>query len=191
MKRFSDHHRLWFYRILTLITTAILVHIAAVWAAPRLIMQVLMHGPMAKTMNMQNQAAFPPPVTAASRTVVMPSPDLLYSVCVFDVTTGPVRISANPQLKTYWSIALYAANSDNFFVINDRKADGRPVDVWLVSKAGTSGDWTGPASMPAGAQVVVSPSKTGFLLMRVLTGDYEAEKAILEPARHTLTCSPA
>jgi hypothetical protein len=27
--------------------------------------------------------------------------------------------------------------------------------------------------------------------MRVLTGDYEAEKAILEPARHTLTCSPA
>jgi uncharacterized membrane protein len=191
MKHLSDHHRLWFYRILTLICTSILVHIAAVWAAPRLIMQILMHGPMAKTMNMQNQAAFAPPVTAASRTVVMPSPDLLYSVCVFDVTAGPVRISANPQLKTYWSIALYAANSDNFFVVNDRKADGRPVDVWLVTEAGPPGDGTRPASMPAGAQVVVSPSKTGFLLMRVLTGDYEAEKAILEPARHTLTCSPA
>lgn len=191
MKRLSDRNRLWFYRILTLVTTAILVHIAAVWAAPRLIMQVLMHGPSAQTMNMQNQAAFPPPVTAASRTVVMPSPDLLYSVCVFDVTTGPVRISANPQLKSYWSIALYAANSDNFFVINDRKADGRPVDVWLVSETGTSDARPIPPAMPAGAQVVVSPSKTGFLLMRVLSGDYEAEKAIIEPARRTLACSPA
>lgn len=191
MKRLSDRNRLWFYRILTLVTTAILVHIAAVWAAPRLIMKVLMHGPSAQTMNMQNQAAFPPPVTAASRTVVMPSPDLLYSVCVFDVTTGPVRISANPQLKSYWSIALYAANSDNFFVINDRKADGRPVDVWLVSETGTSDARPIPPAMPAGAQVVVSPSKTGFLLMRVLSGDYEAEKTIIEPARRTLACTPA
>jgi uncharacterized membrane protein len=187
MKRWSDHHRLWFYRVLTLITTAILVHLLAVWAAPRLIMQVLMHGPMAQTMNMQNQAAFPPPVTAAARTVVMPSPDLLYSVCVYDVTTGPVRVSANPNLVSYWSIALYAANSDNFFVINDRKADGKPVDLWLVSEGGTSN----ARPIPAGSRVVVSPSKTGFLLMRVLTGDYEAEKAVIEPARHTLACTAA
>jgi uncharacterized membrane protein len=187
MKRWSDHHRLWFYRVLTLITTAILVHLLAVWAAPRLIMQVLMHGPMAQTMNMQNQAAFPPPVTAAARTVVMPSPDLLYSVCVYDVTTGPVRVSANPNLVSYWSIALYAANSDNFFVINDRKADSKPVDLWLVSEGGTSN----ARPIPAGSRVVVSPSKTGFLLMRVLTGDYEAEKAVIEPARHTLACTAA
>lgn len=187
MKRWSDHHRLWFYRVLTLITTAILVHLLAVWAAPRLIMQVLMHGPIAQTMNMQNQAAFPPPVTAAARTVVMPSPDLLYSVCVYDVTTGPVRVSANPNLVSYWSIALYAANSDNFFVINDRKADGKPVDLWLVSEGGTSN----ARPIPAGSRVVVSPSKTGFLLMRVLTGDYEAEKAVIEPARHTLACTAA
>jgi len=186
MKRLSNLQRLWFYRVLTLITTAILVHILAVWAAPRLIMQVLMHGPIAQTMNMQNRAAFPPPVTAAARTVVMPSPDLLYSVCVFDVRDGPVRISANPKLKSYWSIALYAANSDNFFVINDRKSGNKPVDLWLVSGGGSPN--TPP--IPAGAQVVVAPSRTGFLLMRVLTGDYEAEKAVIEPARHTLTCTP-
>jgi uncharacterized membrane protein len=187
MKRFSDLQRLWFYRALTLVTTAILVHLLAVWAAPRLIMQVLMHSPAAQAMNMHNQAAFPPPVTAAARTVVMPSPDLLYSVCVFDVTAGPVRISANPNLKSYWSIALYAANSDNFFVINDRNAGAKPVNLWLVSESGT----TEARSIPNGAQVVVSPSKSGFLLMRVLTGDYEAEKTVIEAARHTLTCTPA
>lgn len=188
MKNFSDTQRLWFYRGLTLLTTAILVHLAAVWAAPRLIMQVLMNGPMAKTMNMHNQAAYPPAVTAASRTVVMPSPDMLYSVCAFDVRNGPVRVTANPQLPSYWSIALYAANSDNFHVVNDRQAAGKPVDLWLVSD-GTSP--AGAAQPPTGSTVVVSPSSTGFLLMRVLTGNYDAEKDVLEPARRTLQCTPA
>jgi uncharacterized membrane protein len=187
MNGLSDTQRLWLYRILTLTTTAILVHIVAVWAAPRLIMQVVMHGPMAQSMNMQNQAAFAPPVAPTARTVVLPSPDMLYSACVFDVTAGPVRISANPNLNTYWSIALYAANSDNFFVVNDRKADGKPVDVWLISEDGNSIAKT----IPSGAQVVVSPSKTGFLLMRVLTGDYEVEKSVVEPARRTLACTAA
>ncbi|MDT8991691.1 DUF1254 domain-containing protein [Curvibacter sp. APW13] len=186
MKNFSDTQRLWFYRGLTLLATAILVHLAAVWAAPRLIMQVLMNGPMAKTMNMHNQAAYPPAVTAASRSVVMPSPDMLYSVCAFDVRNGPVRVTADPKLPSYWSIALYAANSDNFFVINDRQAAGKPVDLWLVSDASAS---TGSPQPPAGSTVVVSPSNSGFLLMRVLTGNYDAEKDTLEPARRTLQCS--
>ena len=178
---------LWFYRILTLLATAALVHVLAVWAAPYLIMQIVMNGPTARTMNMQNQAAFPPPVAAASRTIVMPSPDLLYSVCAYDTSNGPVRVTANPALPSYWSIALYGANSDNFFVVNDRKAQGQPVNLWLVSE-GANAD---AKAVPPGAQVVVSPSRKGFLLMRVLTGDYEAEKAIVEPARRTLTCSPA
>ncbi|TXH86482.1 MAG: DUF1254 domain-containing protein [Rhodoferax sp.] len=187
MKPLTDNQRLWFYRSLTLLTTAILVHLAAVWAAPRLIMHVLMNGPMAKTMNMHNQAAYPAPVDASARSVVMPSPDMLYSVCAFDVRQGPVRITANPQLPSYWSIALYAANSDNFYVVNDRKAAQQAVNLWLVSEGANLGG----LQPPTGAEVVVSPSPTGFLLMRVLTGDYAAEKAVLEPARRTLQCSPA
>jgi len=185
MRVLSNLQRLWLYRSVTLISTAILVHIAAVWAAPRLIMQVLMHGPMANSMNMQNQAAFVPPVTAASRTVVMPSPDMLYSVCVFDVSNGPVRVTANPALQSYWSIALYAANSDNFLVVNDRTAAGKEVDLWLVSGAGHADS----KEVPAGSKVVVAPSREGFLLMRVLTGNYASEKLRVEPARRTLRCT--
>ncbi len=185
MKNFTEHQRLWFYRGLALLVTAILVHVAAVWAAPRLIMQVLMNGPMAKALNMYNQAAFPPPVTASSRSIVLPSPDLLYSVCVYDVSQGPVRVTANPQLKSYWSVALYSANSDNFFVVNDRKAGDKPVDLWLVSE-GANEDGH---KVPESSTVVVSPSKQGFLLMRVLTGNYEAERATVEPARRTLNCT--
>lgn len=185
MKSLSSAQRLWFYRFLSLAAIAVAVHLLAVWAAPRLIMEILMHGPGARAMNMQNQVAFPPPVTASSRNVVMPSPDLLYSVCVFDVSEGPVQIKVNPALSNYWSVALYASNSDNFFVVNDRKAAGKPVDLWLVSEGANR---KGPPP-PPGSQVVIAPSKTGFLLMRVLTGNYEAEQGIVEPARRTLTCS--
>ncbi|APW43030.1 DUF1254 domain-containing protein [Rhodoferax saidenbachensis] len=186
MNTLSTQQRLWFYRILTLLVTAILVHLLAVWAAPRLIMRMVLNGAAAQQMDMQNKAAFPPPVTASSRSVVMPSPDLLYSVCVFDVSSGPVRVTAAPKLTSYWSIALYAANSDNFFVINDRQAANKPVDLWLVSEGGNASQH----DVPAGSTVVVSPSSKGFLLMRVLTGNYEAEKDLVEPARRTLTCSP-
>ena len=185
MKTLTQRQRLWFYRVLTLVATAVLVHLFAIWALPRGIMWVLMHGPMATHLNMHNQAAFPPPVTAQSRSVVLPSPDLLYSVCVFDVSLGPVRVMANPALPSYWSVALYAANSDNFFVVNDRQTDGKPVDLLLVSGHQTSSTVASPDS-----RVIVTPSDTGFLLMRVLTGNYDAEKAIVEPARRTLTCTP-
>ncbi|MCX7226176.1 MAG: DUF1254 domain-containing protein [Burkholderiales bacterium] len=111
MRTWTNPQRLWFYRGLTLLATATLVHLLVVWATPRLIMNRLMSGPAAQAMNMRNQAAFPPAVDATARRVVMPSPDLLYSVCVFDVSAGPVRVRANPGLPSYWSIALYAANS--------------------------------------------------------------------------------
>lgn len=184
MKNWTFRQRLWFYRTLTLSATALLAHLALVWALPRLIMQQVMGGQAALEMNMRNHAAFPPPVDASSRRVVMPSPDMLYSVCVFDVSQGPVRVTAHPKLSSYWSIALYGANSDNFFVVNDREAGAAPVDLWLVSE----GPNTAAPPVPPGAQVVVTPSTQGFLLMRVLTGNYEAEKSVLEPARRTLAC---
>ena len=186
MKTLSAQQRLWFYRGLSLLVTAVLAHLLAVWAVPRLIMGVVMRGSDARAMDMHNQAAFPPRVNAKSRSIVLPSPDLLYSVCVFDVSQGPVRITAHPQLPSYWSIALYAANSDNFFVINDHSAGNKPVDLWLVSQQGSAA----PQAVPAGSQVIVTPSKTGLLLMRVLTGNYDAEKAVVEPARRTLACTP-
>jgi uncharacterized membrane protein len=187
MKYWTDRQRLWFYRGLVLLSTAVLVHLAAVWAAPRVIMQVLLRATQAIGLQAHNQAAFPAPVTAASRSIVLPSPDLLYSICMFDLRQGPVRVTANPQLPGYWSIALYASNSDNFYVLNDRQAHGKPVDLWLVSRDSSAEKQT----VPAGSEVVITPSATGLLLMRVLTGDYDTQKSLVEPARHTLRCDAA
>lgn len=171
-------------RTVALLATVALAHLLTVWAVPRVAMYLVMNGREAQAMDMHNRASFVPPITARSRSVVMPSPDLLYSVCVFDVSQGAVRVTANPQLATYWSIALYSSDSDNFFTLNDRQAAGKPVDLWLLpTNHATNGH-----ALPPGAQGIVPPSRQGFLVLRVLTGDYEAEKAVLEPARRTLTC---
>ena len=98
MRSWTTGQRLWVYRGLTLLATAFIVHLLVVWATPRLIMNRVMNGPAVQAMNMRNQAAFLPETDASVRRVVMPSPDLLYSACVFDVSAGPVRVRANPGL---------------------------------------------------------------------------------------------
>lgn len=187
MTHWTTGQRLVLYRALTLCATALIAHGALVWALPRLVMRQVTHGALAQTMDMHNKAAFPPAVDASSRQIVMPSPDMLYAVCVFDVSLGPVRVQAQPALTTYWSIALYGANSDNFFVVNDREVGDGTVDLWLVSQGSNP---SAPA-VPPGATVVVVPSETGLVLMRVLTGNDGAQPSVVEKARRTLACHQA
>ena len=80
---------------------------------------------------------------------------------------------------------MYAANSDNFFVLNDRKAAGVPVDLVLIGP-----DTPEPADVPAGARLVRAPGGRGLLLMRVLVSDDAAEREAAEVGRRTLRCTP-
>jgi uncharacterized membrane protein len=101
---------------------AALAHGLTVRALPRLAMQRVLD---AERPGRIEAGVFLPPMTDHhSRRIVMPSPDLLYASCTFDVSTKALRIRAAPDAPGYWSIAPYAANSDNFFVLNDRQAAG-------------------------------------------------------------------
>lgn len=174
-------------RLLIVLAIAAGVHLLIVWALPRLIMhKVLGTTPQQLGASAGSTATvyFPPMTDATQRRIVMPSPDLLYATCVFDVAQRPLRVRADPRLPGYWSVALYAANSDNFFVLNDRQLAGQPLDLVLMPAQGA------PAGMalPAGARAVTVPTDKGLVLMRVLVADYAAEQGVLEPARRTLRC---
>lgn len=96
--------------------------------------------------------------TGKSRRIVRPSPDLANSSCVYDLSDGPVRIRVAPG-DGYMSVSLYAANSDNYFVVNDRNAP-EGVDMILYRRG---------QPRPAGAALVVeSPSRRGIVLQRRL-----------------------
>lgn len=163
----------------------VLSHLAVVWATPRVIMAMLARNAPAETRT-PGSVHLPPMTDHTQRRVVLPSPDLLYATCAFDLSKGPWRIRADPKAPHYWSIALYAANSDNFFVVNDRQAAGAPVDLILTGPGRAGAD-----AQPAARQMRVhAPSDRGLLLMRLLVGDYASEAPVLEAARRTLRCEP-
>jgi uncharacterized membrane protein len=120
--------------------------------------------------------------TAASRDIVKPSPDLLYTVCAFDIREGPVLVGGTPS-QAYWSMALYASNTDNFFVINDRQAEGRPAFIVIASAQMRD-------RIPAehkSLRVVEPPSDKGIVLFRYLVLDQQ-DLAKGEAAQKTAIC---
>ena len=136
---------------------AIVTHVIAVTAIPYDIMD--------DTMNVQfgslerNKVVHGQPKTAADRTVVMPSPDLLYSIILYDVSQNPLRITAKVP-ETYWSVSFYALNTDNYYIVNNKQAKSNPVELLLVGK-------NKPCPDPGNAQVVVAPSDRGIVLFRL------------------------
>jgi uncharacterized membrane protein len=186
-------------RVLLLLAVAAAVHLLAVWATPRLVMHRLT---AAVLPGERSGVVLPPATDHTQRRVVMPSPDLLYAACALDLSERPMRIRADLRTPHYSSIALYAANSDNFFVVNDLQArsrlvddaqgrpadgdDGPRVDLVLLGPK----PYAQAPAMPPGARTVTAPSAKGLLLMRVLVADAATDLPAADAARATLRCEP-
>ena len=168
-------------RVAGFVAVAVAVHLLAIWAVPRAIMHRVMAGVAAEA---DDGVLRPPPVDASARRIVLPNPDLLYALCAYDVSAAPMRVRADPGEPDYWSIALYAADTDVWFVLNDRAAAHRPVDLVIAGPGAAAG------VLPEGATRVESPSARGLLLMRVLRGEDPARREAAEAARRSLRCGP-
>ena len=129
-------------------------------------------------------AFLPPPTDDRARRIVMPSPDLLYATCSLSLGHSPAHITFDGHYDRYWSIALYAANSDNFFVIGDRQTGHGPVDLWV-----THSNLKSSVDTARNALTVESPSERVFLLMRLLVNESPEALADAERARRSLRCS--
>ena len=166
----------WGKYILGALVIAAIVHLAAIIAAPRILMHVAMERFGAAG---ENTWRITDRVTAASRQIVRPSPDLAYSACVYDLSAGPIHISVAPW-GDYWSLSLYGENTDNFFVIDDREAH-YGAEITLVQRG---------RPHPEGAsQVVESPSVRGVALIRRLAPSPDTYAAAAEVARGDVCAS--
>jgi uncharacterized membrane protein len=152
------------------------VHVASVFYLPDLIMMRVMAkvGPRANTM------LHTPRPSETSRAVVRPSPDLLYSTCVYDLSRagGRLRVHASGMPDTYWSVSAFDAHTDNFFVLDDRHAKGGRFDITLAAP-----DAARPGDIP-------SPTARGIILVRTLIDD-DAHLARIDAARRGARCEPA
>lgn len=157
--------------VLGALVIAILAHFAYVNAVPRMLMSVAMSRIAGGERNAWRLA---PRVTPDSRTIVRPSPDFAYSACSYDLSHGPVRIDVAPW-DGYWSLSLYADNSDNFFVVDDREVEGGVHVMLSRSRPADNTD--------ASVRVVQSPSVRGIALIRRLAPNADAYNAAAVAAR--------
>ncbi len=194
MSRAPQGHsaRGWRLHVALALLLALAVHALTVWAIPRLIMHLIIDGAAAEARaGGRGLVYLPPPVDHTQRRIVMPSPDLLYASCAFDLGKGPLRVRFAADYPRYWSIALYAADSDTIFVVNDRQAGDQPVDLLLVTAADMDRAFEEPGGEQTGthdAQRLVSPTRRGLLLLRLLVNDDPAVRSTAELTRRQLEC---
>ncbi|NJK64044.1 MAG: DUF1254 domain-containing protein [Synechococcaceae cyanobacterium SM2_3_1] len=134
-----------------------------------------------------NCFAHVPQPTAKNRDVVRPSPDLIYSIAVFDVSRSPLQISV-PAPPAYMSLSLYAANTDNFYVVNDQQFDSAELSFVLAKSSSVFLD-------QKEVRVIQTPTSQGIILLRYFAANAEALSKInpiQEQVRitlHPLTCN--
>ena len=119
-----------------------------------------------------------PRAEAGKDKIVRMSPDLLYSVCTFNLNDGPYRISA-PPIESYMSVAFFAQNSDNFFTINDTSA---PNGINILLADSDSDVQTEP-----GETLVTTGSSHGLVLFRYYLGDKPVTE--FDKVRQKANCS--
>ena len=118
------------------------------------------------------------PTRAERQVVVRPSPDLLYSTCVFDRSTGAVLVDVAAIPDHYWSVSIFDARTDVAAVRSDRDTGGAPARLALVAPG---------AAAPAGYEAVPLEHTRGIALIRILVSGEDDYHAV-DPLRQLSSC---
>lgn len=161
--------------LLYVLLVALITYAAALHYVPTLVMQRV-----AERIGPPNQIRHARQADASARAVVRPSPNLLYSICAYDLSSGPLRITAPVPAGTYWSVSVFDARSNNIFVENDLQA-GQSVDFLLAD--------TRTLSQTNGLPVVFSTTTRGVVLFRTVI-DSKTDLDRLDKVRRQARCSP-
>lgn len=149
--------RRWTMPLLAGAVLALLAGYATLAAVPRVLMRVAearLAAPRGR-----NVMVFGPLVTAASRQVVRPSPDLLYASCSVDVGDGPVLVEVPPVDAPYWSLSVFDHLTNVAFVRNNAQSGGQAIRIAIIRDGQTP---------PPGYQPVAVGGRRGVALVRTL-----------------------
>ena len=160
------------------LAVAVLVHVVTIYALPRRIMARTL-----RRMGPPNTIHFAKRPDETSRGVVRPSPDILYSACSFDLSKGPLKITASVPHSTYWSVSGFDAATNNFFVRNDQQIAGNSIEI-IALRPGTK---LPPLDNAPVRVILFAPTDKGLFLFRVLIND-ETRVADLDAIRRQASC---
>ncbi len=161
-----SRRRRWIGYVVVVVLVGAASHAAMVVASPNVVMRVA-ESRIADKAGGQNAWLHAERITPQNQQVVRSSPDLAYSACVWDLSAGPIAITA-PAWDDYFSLSLYQGRSDNFFAANDR-SDPDGVDLVLATHLQAAS-----MTVVQGTQVVLAPTERGVALLRYLAPTEES-----------------
>ncbi len=168
----------WFISLLVLAASALAAHFVMLSSIPGFIMKKANAVFESQGLPM-HQWAISPRQTPQTQRIVRPSPDLAYALCRFDVSEGPVLISA-PGWDGYGSLSIFDDQTNNVFVAS---LDGQATTVLLGQSIPADLTQTYEEAQP------VDFSGTGIALIRRLAADeatYQAAAGLVSRA----VCEP-
>lgn len=174
----SERGQEWIFWIAATILVAMVVHLGSLYLLPHVVMaRALDRLGAANTMHVGKRP------TAAARAIVRPSPDIVYATCPYDLSKGPLRVTAPVIHTSYWSVSAFDANTNNFFVKNDQQTPAASIELVVVARGQA---W--PKLDAAVEHVILfSPSEKGLILFRAVIDDDKHIPAI-EAALHQARC---
>lgn len=174
----SERGQEWIFWIAATILVAMVVHLGSLYLLPHVVMaRALDRLGAANTMHVGKRP------TAAARAIVRPSPDIVYATCPYDLSKGPLRVTAPVIHTSYWSVSAFDANTNNFFVKNDQQTPAASIELVVVARGQA---W--PKLDAAVERVILfSPSEKGLILFRAVIDDDKHIPAI-EAALHQARC---
>jgi uncharacterized membrane protein len=125
-------------------------------------------------------ASLPAPSPQAA-TLPFMDPAFAASVCRFDLTDGPLKLSLAVN-QDYSSVSFYTRRGVAFYAINDRAAGRRIIDLDLMTKDQKSALPDDQEVTAADRLIVESPSDTGIIVFRALA----PEPSLMPAAQSTV-----
>jgi uncharacterized membrane protein len=139
-----------------------IVHICATFAAP-----VLGSGhayrTLTATLPLHTMTVLPMPASGRQVLPFLP-PDMLYAVCRYELTGGPVSVTAAVS-GLGWVLSLHTPEGDNFYVLPGQQLRRTEVSFLLVP-SGTVDAGYGNRQASATDTQVASPRTEGLIVVR-------------------------
>jgi uncharacterized membrane protein len=170
--------RQWMPWLAATLAVAALVHLATLYELPRRIMARAM-----ARMGPPNTMRFARRPDETARAVVRPSPDILYSACPFDLSKGPLKLTARVPHSTYWSVSAFDAATNNFFVRNNLQIAGDSIEI-LAMRPGMP---LPPLDAAPERVMLFTPTTKGVFMIRMVIND-EKDLVALDVLRHQASC---
>ena len=170
----------WLLPVLVFVVVTFVVHIFSLRALPSVYMNAAITRLSERGVD-QHAFSVPVRITENSRDIVRPSPDLAYSVCLFDLSDGPIRI-IGAGWDGYGSLSVFDSQTNNVFVTSLNNADdgARGVVLKLASDTSTPNalNMRDPATGGMGlAQLELKHPKGVAIIRRLAPTDLRFEAA--------------